>query len=174
MLSADAAFRKGTHIAASKSDYPVRSDHVMRKYSELFEAEFGANSRMFEISGPGLFLGTKIITVEQAMSILTETKNTALPDSARLPYILPKQAIAETLEKFVASEKEKLLRLRGMLTGEIPFAQRELDEILNDCDYLWAHFPDCAETGGRRPDAADISFLKRVRTEIDPFLKLWR
>ncbi|MDR0399710.1 MAG: hypothetical protein LBH51_02045, partial [Treponema sp.] len=48
-----------------------------------------------------------------------------------------------------------------------------LETLLDECDYLWAHFPECAETGGRRPGAGDISFLRRVRFEIDPFLKLW-
>jgi hypothetical protein len=51
--------------------------------------------------------------------------------------------------------------------------------LIDECDYLWAHFPDYA-AAGRHPGKAEletgspaaISFLKRLRIEIDPFLKL--
>jgi hypothetical protein len=56
-----------------------------------------------------------------------------------------------------------LVELRGILTGEV--AAERLDLLVDECDYLWAHFPDC--TGGRRPAVSDISFLKRLRMEID-------
>jgi hypothetical protein len=75
------------------------------------------------------------------------------------------------MEGFLRRERETLAELRGILTGRAGSAR--LETLLDECDYLWAHFPDCAETGGRRPGADDISFLKRVRFEIDPFLKLW-
>jgi hypothetical protein len=76
----------------------------------------------------------------------------------------------KTLERFVAGETENLSRLRDLLTGKNPAGVAKLDGLLDYCDYLWAHFPDCAGAGGRRPPGTDISFLKRVRTEIDPFL----
>jgi hypothetical protein len=74
---------------------------------------------------------------------------------------------------FVSAERETLLRLRGILTGERPAPADTLENTLDYCDYLWAHFPDCAGAEGRRPPATDISFLKRVRAEIDPFVKLF-
>jgi hypothetical protein len=80
---------------------------------------------------------------------------------------------AARIGAFVSAERESLLRLRGILTGERPAGADELEDILDGCDYLWAHFPDCAGAGGRRPTGTDISFLKRVRAEIDPFVKLF-
>jgi hypothetical protein len=74
---------------------------------------------------------------------------------------------------FVSAERETLLRLRGILTRERPAGAEELEETLDYCDYLWIHFPDCAGAEGRRPPATDISFLKRVRAEIDPFIKVF-
>jgi hypothetical protein len=88
---------------------------------------------------------------------------------------------ARPLAAFILKEQEALEELRAMLTGEkVPdeghteaqFGAR-LETLLDECDYLWAHFPDCAGTEGRRPGIEDLSFLKRVRVEIDPFLKLW-
>ena len=63
-----------------------------------------------------------------------------------------------------------LTELKETLSGGIP--PKRLDGLLDDCDYLWAHFPECAGAD-HHPPSTDISFLKRVRTEIDPFLGLW-
>jgi len=54
-------------------------------------------------------------------------------------------------------------------------ARERLNVLVDECDYLWAHFPDYS--GGRRPDLAEnspsaLSFLKRVRAEIDPMVGL--
>jgi len=60
--------------------------------------------------------------------------------------------------------------LRGLLTGEAAGDNERLTVLISECDYLWAHFPDYAAS--RRPVIGDISFLKRLRMEIDPMLKL--
>ena len=73
---------------------------------------------------------------------------------------------------FVEAEIAALRRLRGILAGEIAEGLGHLGPLLDRCDYLWAHFPDCAGTGGRRPGEADLGFLKRVRAEIDPFVAI--
>jgi hypothetical protein len=67
-----------------------------------------------------------------------------------------------------------------MLTGTAAMDSAALVTLIDECDYLWAHFPDYAASD-IRPSKADleaagpsaISFLKRLRVEIDPFLKLW-
>jgi hypothetical protein len=82
-------------------------------------------------------------------------------------------ASGATLRGFIIRERDSLVVLRRILTGETKTSPEELEKILDDVDYLWAHFPDCAGTGGRRPPGTDISFLKRVRAEIDPFIRLW-
>jgi hypothetical protein len=89
-------------------------------------------------------------------------------------------AISEKLRAFVQGEQGRLTLLRDMLVGTAPMDHGALDAIVGECDYLWAHFPDYA-AAERRPGRAEletaspsaISFLKRLRAEIDPFLKLW-
>jgi hypothetical protein len=79
--------------------------------------------------------------------------------------------IEERVEGFVREEKARLEELRDILTGAA--GKERLDVLINECDYLWGHFPDFA--GGRRPDLAEnerLSFLNRVRTEIDPMIRL--
>jgi hypothetical protein len=76
----------------------------------------------------------------------------------------------DMLVGFVEGEVGRLRELRGLLSGEAAADDGRLSVLIDECDYLWAHFPDYA--AGRRPALSDISFLKRLRTEIDPMIDL--
>ena len=181
LLNAETAFREGTFPALSKSGLMVRSDPAMRNYLNLFREEFSAQERIIEIQGPGLSLGARIASVKEAVNILTGSGKTAAEPASRTgaeetadsgQYIFPNEKKAE-LEKFIRNEQKYLLKLKDILTGRIAAEPAEIENLLDVCDYLWSHFPECAAAGGRRPESSDLSFLKRVRMEIDPFLKLW-
>jgi hypothetical protein len=201
------AFRRGTFRSLSKAGHPVRSDPAMRGYRDLFEEEFSGEARLRDILGPGLPLGVQTLSPEEAFNILADaasdrdaapaTDAAALPPRA-VPPSPPPSARAgspprrgvtpEALRAFAEEEKARLIRLREILSGEkTPAGERageeagaregETERLLDECDYLWAHFPECAG-GNRGPagqgaPAGDLSFLKRVRAEIDPFVKLW-
>ncbi len=154
-----AAFAQGAFTAVSKSGVSVYSSPVMRNYRDLFEREFSSDTRLFDITGSGLPLGIKTLSLENALQLLFE-KDSFKADSEFLI-----QRRDNTLNKFLCEEKERLTALRNILTGETADKTR-LKPLIEECDYLWAHFPDCANTG--TPDFTDISFLNRVRVEIDP------
>ena len=169
LINAAAVFREGTFAALSKTGQPLRSDPAMRGYRNLFEQEFGKNPRLLDIAGPGLPLGLKTVSPTEAFAILNGAREAeGEPPQARPGGIDYRNRLAA----FVKSEIETLIALRKALSGESPLDAGRLEELLDTVDYLWAHFPDCAATGGRRP--ADISFLKRVRTEIEPFMDCWK
>jgi hypothetical protein len=159
----------------------------MRGYRDLFEREFGTGSgavniegsagdaRIRDINGIGLPLGLETLSLETALAVLNSGGTEAPPS---IPLAPPSQDAGihqktERLISFIRREEEALMTLRGILKGEIAVEADKTEYLLDTCDYLWAHFPDCAGAGGRRPAGTDLSFLKRVRTEIDPFLKLW-
>jgi hypothetical protein len=176
VLNAATAFREASLGAVSKAGFPVRSDPAMRGYRDLFEREFSAEERLWDIEGPGLPLGLRVLSLDEALAALAD-KNPrgqrifgAEKADAKKPGADTSRL--KTLERFVSGETENLSRLRDLLSGRSPAEAGELDKLLDYCDYLWAHFPDCAGTGGKRPAGTDISFLKRVRTEIDPFLAI--
>ncbi|MDR3019495.1 MAG: hypothetical protein LBU66_01160, partial [Treponema sp.] len=76
----------------------------------------------------------------------------------------------EELFDFIDAEKSRLEELRSILTGEVAADHERLETLINECDYLHAHFPDYTE----KPDCRDITFLKRIRVEIDPILNIIR
>jgi hypothetical protein len=184
VLNPEATFRDGVFTTTSKSNVPVRSNPSLRNYRSLFEQEFAADPRIFDIDGTGLPLGVKTLTIEEALTLLSDkealtqskTTNTSMSDERTDDLLAPNQPDA-ALTTFIKSEISLLEELRAILTGESGGGNKEdksqLDALLDNADYLWAHFPDCAAMEGRRPDAADVSFLKRVRTEIDLFMALW-
>ena len=59
----------------------------------------------------------------------------------------------------------KLLKIKNLLIGHTP--PTELEELLTQCGYLYLHFPD-----GHLGANTDVNFLKRIRAEINYFLKI--
>ncbi|MCL2231232.1 MAG: DUF115 domain-containing protein [Treponema sp.] len=170
----------GTAITAvSKSGENVCTNPIMRNYRALFEQEFGGDKRIFDIDGTGLPLGVRTLSMQDAIKELnieevhTETQRHGEEknnnqNSSSVPLCLCENSSG--INSFYENEKNMLTELRGILTGEAEAKQERLDALIIECDYLWAHFPDCA--GGRKPNMNDNSFLNRVRMEIDIMLKL--
>jgi len=187
LFNTGAVYRSGAFSTVSKSNIPVRSDPALRTYRNLFEQEFAADTRIRDIAGTGLSLGVQSLSVEEAVNLLAEDitqrrkdaktqrkkesfQTTPLSFFTLRPLRLRASACGNS-EEFIKKEKALLEELRAMLTGAAP--AEKLETLLDEADYLWAHFPDCAGAEGRRPPASDLAFLKRVRAEIDPFIKLW-
>ena len=184
-----AALNEKGFSALSKCGLTVKSDPVMRNYRDLFIQEFSANTRLLDIKSSGLPLGVNTLPIAEAHAVLNKSdgspegaassdhlkvvRRASPPGNAAPQNCLPQNNEGKTIA-FIRREAGYLESLKGILCGEINTGTEKLEELLDTLDYLWAHFPDCAGAGGRRPKSTDIGFLKRVRTEIDPFLKLWK
>ena len=168
-FNTEAVFRPGVFDTLSKSNHPVKSNPAMRTYRNLFEQEFSCN-RIRDVAGTGLPLGVQTLSVDEVVGVLSaqilEGPAQRHEDTTSL-----EKNVTPGLAAFITKEKSMLEELRGILTGSAP--AEGLDTLLDEADYLWAHFPDCAGAEGKRPPADDRNFLKRVRAEIDPFIKLW-
>jgi len=188
ILNAEAAFGGTASSAVSKTGGAVLSTPAMRGYRDLFEREFGGvahNSRFYDIAGDGLPLGIKTLSLEEALDALFGSGKDPAQRHIKSSVRGTKDAenknsekYLEILTNFIQVEHERLVLLRDMLTGATPLDSDALITLIDECDYLWAHFPDYAGTD-RRPNktelssGAGLSFLNRLRVEIDPFLKLW-
>ncbi|MDR0443193.1 MAG: DUF115 domain-containing protein [Treponema sp.] len=186
-----AAYDPAAFTALSKSGAAVHSNPGMQNYRDLFEREFAADPRLYDITGSGLPLGIKTLSPEEAFAILTAdseqeylTTNQHEPTQTTKDFgakvrgrtigtlsvvrgSIKDSSLTKKLLSFFHDEESRLVDLRDILSGEK--AQERLSTLIDECDYLWAHFPDYS---GCRPGLTDISFLKRLRTEIDPTLAL--
>lgn len=182
-----AAYDASASAAVSKSGVPVHSSPVLKYYRDLFEREFGGSdagtgdsSRVFDIEGSGLALGLKTLSMNEAMNLLEINTSESLSSFSPRPSVTNHDMMYHELTAFFNNEREMLIRLRDILTGDAVMNKERLNYLIDECDYLWAHFPDCAANG--RPALADtaagitagsaLSFLNRVRMEIESALKI--
>jgi hypothetical protein len=170
ILNAQAAFRPGVVSTLSKSGLPVRTDPAMQGYCSLFGQEFATEGRMEGrmralVSTTGLGLGLRTVSVEEAAPVLGTGRD------LRIRIAPLAECGVAALGSFMCRERNLLLSLRSMLRGDAPAS--DMGALLDQCDYLWAHFPDCAGADGRRPPATDLSFLKRVGVELSAMLPLF-
>ena len=177
-FNTEAVFRDGVFTAFSKSNKPVKSNPAMRTYRNLFENEF-SGGRVKDIEGSGLPLGVETLKINDAIKILlNETNNNQNHDEEKQTMVTKQNMHASwtKITNFFKKEKVMLENLRSLLVGDDSTENNTetLDALIDNADYLWAHFPDCAGAEGRRPPVTDLGFLKRVRAEIDPFIKLWK
>ncbi|MDR2444594.1 MAG: DUF115 domain-containing protein [Spirochaetaceae bacterium] len=160
--------------AHTVADSNLYSDPAMENYRRLFGQEFTGGGRVFAIAGSGLDLGVETLPYDEAMRLVEATStggvfSTAGGDPA---VAAPIPSRTRRLRSFVEREEGLLYELLGILKGEARAAGGRLDSLLDEASYLWAHFPDCAG-GSVRPTSNDIIFLKRVRVEIEPFIRVW-
>jgi hypothetical protein len=202
LINTDAAFGNSVFRTVSKRGEPVFTNPGMRNYRDQFENEFGClSSRLFDLEGNGLHLGVKSLSMDEGIGLLISNNNmvnkrkfnekiTLTKENITLltntSYLVNKknnennQSRENKLRDFKLAEIKRLNLLLDILTGKTPMDYNTLAAYINECDYLWAHFPDYAASS-RRPDKAwleaggqaVVSFLNRLRVEIDPFLKLW-
>jgi hypothetical protein len=193
-INAGAAARRGTFAAVSKEKKRVLSNIGLKNYRDLFEEEFGGEKRMADIRSSGLPLGIPVLSLEEARAILAGNadapgaandaaagksaaggaagKGSATADSSGNEPS-GEEAKRKQVLGFIEKELSMLRSIRAALSGEGGIGEEEFEKRLDACDYLWAHFPECAGVGGKRPctrRGEGLSFLKRVRAELDPFI----
>ncbi|WP_223292713.1 6-hydroxymethylpterin diphosphokinase MptE-like protein [Breznakiella homolactica] len=171
LINPGPVFRKGVFTAAAKDGTAVLSDPALRSYRDLFEEEFSRENRMTDTVSGGLPLGIPAVGWDEAWKILTRGTqiSAALPRTETPTAGASRGAVAD----FIRQELDMLRELRDILSGKAGSVPEKLGGLLDACDYLWAHFPESAGAEGKRPESTDISFLKRVRAEIDPFITLF-
>ena len=75
------------------------------------------------------------------------------------------------IQEFLKNEKDKLLRIKNILTGTEKLSpestEKTLTKLITSSDYLYLHFPDGWQFNYSQ------SFLNRIRNEVEFFLKLY-
>ena len=172
----------------AKNNQPVLSNPALQNYRDIFEQEFSASERLYDLTGSGLPLGIQTLAEQEFFKLLEQ--GTGLNEQSLNKNAEPVITATKTrLTEFIQIEINRLLELKNILTGETQEQSTaennsqmlKLETLIDECDYLWAHFPDYAETGGLRPSLQElsiatpqaISFLKRIRTELDNILKIY-
>lgn len=175
----DAAFKIGAQKIGNFNGLTFFTDISLSSYAESFKDAFCGTKNFFNCSDFGLNLGLPFVNASQTKEFLNKIPPQELLRSARncKPAQLlstENQRISRKSEiiKYLKNEENALEKIKFFLTNgkEKNETQQDFDKRLEDfvsCrEYLFLHFPD-----GYKCDTKNLSFLKRVRGEIDFFLK---
>lgn len=159
----DAAFRPGARFVPGKNGI-VCTDKALSSYARQFAGFFGSAENLFDLGKSSLPLG-----IARADAI-TDAPPIAYPRTkSKTTYT---DNVQQAVDAFFAQENAALERLKALLMhGERVKSpgmtvREEIAQLLARREYLYLHFPD-----GYQCNVDDLSFLKRVRSEIDFFLK---
>ncbi len=164
-----AAFRHGANLLIGKNQLPVFTDIGLSGYAEQFLQTFYGQPNLYDLGLQGIPLGIPQCSSEQFTDFIERIHS---PEKFLGKNIFLKSYSDNQVIDFFEAEEKALNRIKELLIfgndvaccGKT--ANQELAELLKQREYLFLHFPD-----GYKCDVENISFLKRVRSEIDFFLK---
>ena len=168
----NAAFSFGSEKIKDKSGKDFYTTLTLKSYAAMFNNFFGGIENLFDIGESGIKLDIPHVDCHVA--------NAPHNDEVALHHCEVKQlrhcedegrsnSFDKELKNFLANEHSALEHLRDLLTGKTELeGEQLLEEIKKTAaprEYLYLHFADGWQF------SLNQSFLNRIRTEIDFFLK---
>ena len=165
-----AAFGLGTEKISGKNGRPFITTPTLKSYASMFRSFFAGQPNLFDAGESGIDLGLPHITIDCFVANAPRNDN-----NSQNPRNDAKKAkdrsnpYTKEIETFLKNEAKALEYLRKLLTGKTELKDdkllEEVRKIAEVREYLYLHFPDGYKFNTRQ------SFLNRIRTEIDYFLK---
>ena len=161
------SFSGGNFYIKGKSSYtkPEKlelTSKVLYNYGQHFENRYSKCKNIFDLSNFGMETNLPKFSLEEFFTQL-ENKSTQNNDINLSKDFLDFQKTH--IEDFFQIQHQKLLEIKQILTGEKE--PSNLENLLLDCGYLYLHFPD-----GHNGLKLTTDFLKRIRAEVEFFLKI--
>ncbi len=154
----------GVFTAKGKQNGPVYSDPSLSGYADLCRGYFGKNKKLFDIGKTGFITAGMPVSETEAARFF-ETTGTIRQDKS-----VGKKYSCEPLKikSFLDGERQNLQELKDILCGNNApdNLEKKVKALVSEMDYLFLHFPD-----GYRGYSGEKNFLKRVRIEVEYFLK---
>lgn len=155
-----AAYNKTARKILSENNNVMFTTPAMNNYAKLFSANFSNTENLFNLGKSGINLKLPHFSGPVDFS---ENENVISEEG------FSEERIA-AVNEYLSQELNVLSELRDLLSGKITMEKDKLNkritEIAEPREYLYLHFPD-----GER-FSTEISFLKRIRSELDFFIKI--
>ena len=159
-----AAYGLGTEKIFGKDGCAVITTPTLKSYAAMFQSYFSGRKNLFDTGKTGIDLGLPKVNID---SLVTDTHcNEGEVKEAEDNS----NSFEKEISDFLTGERGALEELRNLLTGKTGLKGNELlseiEKLAAPREYLYLHFAD-----GCRFSSSQ-SFLNRIRTEIDFFLKI--
>lgn len=162
------SFSETTFKVPSTSGRELISTKALKGYADLFSL-FRQNENIWDLRNDGINLNIPDgrILIENILKESNDSKSSAFNLIERTPE--EKNHIREGIKAYFVEELKNLKEAKDILTGKTKNSNEEsesrLTQLLESREYLFLHFPDGIKF------SLELSFLKRIRTEIDFFIK---
>lgn len=157
-----AAFSPFSEKAESKDGQIFFTNRALKNYAYLFTGYFSGVKNLFDAGKCGIKLGL----IQKKPEL-----NKKAPVEQAEKNISFSQRDKDRINDFFKGEKNTLIELRDILSGEKKLSpeeqEKKIREIALPREYLYLHFPDGIHF------SCEKSLLKRIRAEIDFFLKIF-
>ncbi len=164
-----AAFSNSTEKVIGKDGKICITTPVLKGYSIMFKEIFGQTKNLFDLGISGIDLGLQRLDCFRAKTSLNDERLNDTFVSHHCKAAGQSNPYKQEIKKYLDSEIEVLHSLRDLLTGKTdlkgPTLLAEIEKLAKPREYLYLHFADGAHF------STNQSFLNRIRTEIDFFLK---
>ncbi|MCR4733741.1 MAG: DUF115 domain-containing protein [Treponema sp.] len=161
---------------SGKNGKEVFTTKVLQNYSLIMNYLFQKEKNIFDSAKTGLescfpgkspnFCNKKVNNEERASNCQKTEKNINKTFGNRQTF---SPELQEKINSYFEKEGSELKLLRDILTAKVKLSPQEAAEQIKKIaaprEYLYLHFPDGQQF------SMELSFLKRVRTSIDFFLK---
>ena len=160
------SFSYGNSYESGKDNKKIISTPTLLSYAQSFNAFFSSEKNLFDCSEKGIKL-----QIEQKFpeSLSPEKTNEKIIKASGTESFSQKNDYSK-INKIIQNEKNELSELLNLLTKKSELSEEELknkiEKLAAEKEYLYLYFPDgyCF--------SYNQSFLNRLRTQIDFFLKI--
>ena len=153
-----AAFGTGTEKFIDKNGHQFITTPSLKNYAMMFNNFFSGTKNLFDAGESGIPLAIPQRIPESFENVALKHNSTSFTDVQK-----------NDIQNYLKEEKKALEYLRDLLTGKTDFTgdklSDEIRKIAEPREYLYLHFADGWKFSNSQ------SFLNRIRTEIDFFLK---
>jgi len=153
------AYGSGSEKILDKNGHNFITTPVLKNYAAMFNAFFEKEEALFDAGESGLSLSIPKKSPQSIKAPVKELKKD----------ISFSQNEEREIQAYLCEERKALEYLKSLLTGKTKLEGKKLLEEIKKTaeprEYLYLHFPDGWHF------STDQSFLNRIRTEIDFFLK---
>lgn len=144
-----------------KNNHIVKTIPSLLGYSLICKDRYKLNNKIFDIGKTGISLGLQNTNIDY---LIQDAKKTNIDTKEIFTSNNSSKKLKDSLENYYMNELSKIKKIKNdLINGE---DINTLINNINECDYLFFHFAD-----GYNGAKKDLSFLKRVRSEVDFFIK---
>ena len=171
------SYNENTMAFKDKAGNTFYTTHILQSYASTFNAYFYDKKNIFDSMDSGIKLEIPAGKADfknrerDCTSKKDNNSNHEQTIQSNFQQNYPKD-FPEKITAYIENEKSQLEYLKDILTGKIKLSPTEAEEKIRQLaetrEYLYLHFPD------GQLFSTELSFLKRIRIELDYFLKVFR